>query len=157
MPIVRTEEELEYARRLILSEFTDMGWFRIENTDNRITTKELQSLKAGSYQDMYGEVQAFFIAKALLDEKQKPVVKEEVSNELEPLEYSVKQEIVPKDDTTDEDEDIEKSQFETYYFVTQQYKGGPFTGKLLPTKDDINRSIALNKSDKFTFLFLDNR
>lgn len=157
MPIVRTEEELEYARRLILSEFTDMGWFRIENTDNRITTKELQSLKAGSYQDMYGEVQAFFIAKALLDEKQKPVVKEEVSNELEPLEYSIKQEIVPKDDTTDEDEDIEKSQFETYYFVTQQYKGGPFTGKLLPTKDDINRSIALNKSDKFTFLFLDNR
>lgn len=157
MPIVRTEEELEYARRLILSEFTNMGWFKIENTDNRITTKELQSLKAGSYQDMYGEVQAFFIAKALLDTKQKPVEKVEISTELEPLEYSIKQEIVPKDDTTDEDEDIEKTQFETYYFVTQQYKGGPFTGKLLPTKDDINRSIALNKSDKFSFLFLDNR
>lgn len=157
MPIVRTEEELEYARRLILSEFTNMGWFKIENTDNRITTKDLQSLKAGSYQDMYGEVQAFFIAKALLDTKQKPVEKAEVSTELEPLEYSIKQEIVPKDDTTGEDEDMEKTQFETYYFVTQQYKGGPFTGKLLPTKDDINRSIALNKSDKFSFLFLDNR
>lgn len=157
MPIVRTEEELEYARNLILSEFTNMGWFKIENTDNMITTKDLQSLKAGSYQDMYGKVQAFFIAKALLDTKQKPVEKVEVSTELEPLEYSIKQEIVPKDDTTDEDEDVEKTQFETYYFVTQQYKGGPFTGKLLPTKDDINRSIALNKSDKFSFLFLDNR
>lgn len=157
MPILRTEEELEYARRLILSEFTNMGWFKIENTNDRITTKDLQSLKAGSYQDMYGEVQAFFIAKALLDTKQKPVEKVEISTELEPLEYSIKQEIVPKDDTTDEDEDVEKTQFETYYFVTQQYKGGPFTGKLLPTKDDINRSIALNKSDKFSFLFLDNR
>lgn len=156
MPIVRTEEELEYARRLILSEFTDMGWFKIENTNNRITTKELHSIKAGAYQDMYGEVQAFFIAKALLDNKQKPVEKEEVSEELEPLEYSIKQEVISKNDTSD-DEDVILDKYPTYYMVTQQYKGGPFTGKLLPTQDDIDRSVALNKSNSFTFLFLDNR
>ena len=156
MPINRTEEELEYARQLILSDFLDRGVFTIEGTKEKITRDQLQSIKAGAYQDMYGEVQAFFIAKALLDNKQKPIEVEAESEEMEPLEYSIKQEVVSKNYTEEEDK-MQDNKFVTYYLVTQQYKSGPFTGKHLPTQDDIDRSIALNKSSKFSFLFLDNR
>ena len=154
MPIVRTEEELEYARNLILSDFMNFGWFKVENTNQKVTRDQLESIKAGAYQDMYGEVQAFFIAKALLDNKQKTVEVEEVTEELEQLEYSVKQEVVSKN-YTDEEDKMQDNKFVTYYLVTQQY--GAFTGKHLPTQDDIDRSVALNKSSKFSYLFLDNR
>lgn len=156
MPIVRTEEELEYARQLILSDFMNFGWFKVENSDQKITRDQLESIKAGAYQDMYGEVQAFFIAKALLDNKQKSTEVEEVTEEMEPLEYSVKQEVVSKN-YTDEEDKMQDNKFVTYYLVTQQYKSGAFTGKHLPTQDDIDRSVALNKSSKFSYLFLDNR
>ena len=82
MPIVRTEEELEYARQLILSDFMNFGWFKVENSNQKITRDQLESIKAGAYQDMYGEVQAFFIAKALLDNKQKSTEVEEVTEEM---------------------------------------------------------------------------
>ena len=157
MPIVRTEEELEYARQLILSDFMNFGWFKVENTNQKITRDQLESIKAGAYQDMYGEVQAFFIAKALLDNKQKSIKMEEVTEEMEPLEYSVKQEVVAKNYTDDEEDKMQDNKFVTYYLVTQQYKSGAFTGKRLPTQDDIDRSVALNKSSKFSYLFLDNR
>ena len=156
MPIVRTEEELEYARQLILSDFMNFGWFKVENSNQKITRDQLESIKAGAYQDMYGEVQAFFIAKALLDNKQKSTEVEEVTEEMEPLEYSVKQEVVSKN-YTDEEDKMQDDKFVTYYLVTQQYKSGAFTGKYLPTQDDIDRSVALNKSSKFSYLFLDNR
>ena len=156
MPIVRTEEELEYARQLILSDFMNFGWFKVENSNQKVTRDQLESIKAGAYQDMYGEVQAFFIAKALLDNKQKSTEVEEVTEEMEPLEYSVKQEVVSKN-YTDEEDKMQDNKFVTYYLVTQQYKSGVFTGKHLPTQDDIDRSVALNKSSKFSYLFLDNR
>jgi len=156
MPIVRTEEELEYARQLILSDFMNFGWFKVENSNQKVTRDQLESIKAGAYQDMYGEVQAFFIAKALLDNKQKSTEVEEVTEEMEPLEYSVKQEVVSKN-YTDEEDKMQDNKFVTYYLVTQQYKSGSFTGKHLPTQDDIDRSVALNKSSKFSYLFLDNR
>ena len=156
MPIVRTEEELEYARNLILSDFMNFGWFKVENSNQKVTRDQLESIKAGAYQDMYGEVQAFFIAKALLDNKQKSTEVEEVTEEMEPLEYSVKQEVVSKN-YTDEEDKMQDDKFVTYYLVTQQYKSSAFTGKHLPTQDDIDRSVALNKSSKFSYLFLDNR
>ena len=156
MPIVRTEEELEYARQLILSDFMNFGWFKVENSNQKVTRDQLESIKAGAYQDMYGEVQAFFIAKALLDNKQKSTEVEEVTEEMEPLEYSVKQEVVSKN-YTDEEDKMQDNKFVTYYLVTQQHKSGAFTGKHLPTQDDIDRSVALNKSSKFSYLFLDNR